>query len=183
MSELMAMLTPGAPGFDAVRSTSNNSITPNDVAACLVTLDRLTYLYSLQKFALDTSCRSELNNLAVQEAFDLRFKLSDRDDSRMVAILALTALEVAINPNKCNRCKGVGELKLGPRIEVCESCKGAGQRSVTERNLAKILNTTRFRARKVWKKRLNLLISKYAERDEWINVAILSGLRDPNVNN
>ena len=162
MSELMAMLTPGAPGFDAVRSTSNNSITPNDVAACLVTLDRLTYLYSLQKFALDTSCRSELNNLAVQEAFDLRFKLSDRDDSRMVAILALTALEVAINPNKC---------------------KGAGQRSVSERNLAKILNTTRFRARKVWEKRLNLLISKYAERDEWINVAILSGLRDPNVNN
>jgi len=183
MSEMMAMLTPGAPSFDAVRSTSGNSITPNDVAACLVKLDRFTYLYSLEKFALDTACRSELNNLAVEEAFGLRFKLGDREDSRMVAILALTALEASINPNKCNRCKGVGELKLESRIETCEVCKGLGQKTISERNLAKILNTTLFQARKIWKKRLSLLISKYLERDEWINMTILTGLKDTSVKN
>ena len=58
MSELMAMLTCGAPGFESVRSTNGNSITATDVAACLVKLDRITYLYALEKFALDGACRT-----------------------------------------------------------------------------------------------------------------------------
>jgi hypothetical protein len=91
------------------------------------------------------------------------------------------ALEIAINPINCKKCKGVGEIKLDSRVVQCESCKGAGQRPISERNLAKMLSVTRFQARKVWEKRLNLLLSRYLERDEWIRISILSGLKDHSV--
>ena len=183
MSELMAMLTCGAPAFESVRSTNGESITATDVAACLVKLDRLTYLYSLEKFALDGACRQELRELAIIDGFKSGFKLNEGESNKAIAMLALTALEVAINPNTCKKCEGVGEMKLGPRIERCESCQGSGQKSISERKLAKILSVTLFQSRKVWKNRLNVLISKYLERDELISGTIGKGLRDHSVNN
>ena len=177
VSELMAMLAPGAPPMDSVRGSGTSAITSVDVAACLVKLDRITYLYSLSKYALDNNSRKELNALAVIEAIDNGFKLSDGETNRTIAVLALTALDSAINPNKCNKCKGVGEIKLLASIVVCESCKGLGSKTVTERHLAKILGVTLFQARKVWKKRLSILQSKYLERDDKINSVIFTGLR------
>ena len=49
MSELLAMLTPGSPELraDMIRGTSKNKISAGDVAACLVHVDRHTYLYAL----------------------------------------------------------------------------------------------------------------------------------------
>ena len=177
----MSMLTCGAPGFESVRSTNGNSITATDVAACLVKLDRITYLYALEKFALDGACRTELRELAIIDGFKAGFKLKKGESNKTIAILSLMALEIAINPINCKKCKGVGEIKLDSRVVVCESCKGAGQRPVSERNLAKMLSVTRFQARKVWERRFNLLLSKYLERDEWIRVSILSGLKDHSV--
>ena len=181
MSELMAMLTSGAPGFDTIRSTNGNSITATDVASCLVKLDRITYLYALEKFALDGACRTELRELAIIDGFKAGFKLKEGETNKTIAILSLMALEIAINPINCKKCKGVGEIKLDSRVVQCESCKGAGQRPISERNLAKMLSVTRFQARKVWEKRLNLLLSRYLERDEWIRISILSGLKDHSV--
>ena len=181
MSELMAMLTSGAPGFDTIRSTNGNSITATDVASCLVKLDRITYLYALEKFALDGACRTELRELAIIDGFKAGFKLKEGETNKTIAILSLMALEIAISPKNCQKCKGVGEIKLDSRVVVCESCKGAGQRPISERNLAKMLSVTLFQARKVWKKRLNLLLSRYLERDEWIRIYILSGLKDHSV--
>ena len=183
MSELMAMLTSGAPGFDTIRSTNGNSITATDVASCLVKLDRITYLYALEKFALDGACRTELRELAIIDGFKAGFKLKKGESNKTIAILSLMALEIAINPINCKKCKGVGEIKLDSRVVQCESCKGAGQRTISERNLAKILSVTLFQARKVWKKRLNVLISKYLERDELISGTIGKGLKDHSVNN
>tara|TARA_R110000822_G_scaffold117213_3_gene249313 strand:+ start:87 stop:611 length:525 start_codon:yes stop_codon:yes gene_type:complete len=173
----MAMLAPGAPPIDSVRGSGNRGITSTDVAACLIKLDRMTYLYSLSKFALDNNCRSELNLLAVKEAVNSGFKLNEHETNRTTAILALTALEIAIHPNKCNKCKGVGEINLLHRVEVCESCQGVGSRAISERNLAKILGVTLFQSRKVWKKRLTFLLSKYLERDDHIASVIFIGLR------
>ena len=174
----MSMLTAGAPGFTAIRSTSGDSITATDVAACLTRLDRFTYLYSLEKFSLDGSSRKELNELAISEGFKQGFKLRKEETRLMVAILSLHALQVALTPNKCKRCKGVGEMKLDNKVVRCEACQGQGTRTVSERNLAKILGITLFQARKVWKKRFTLLVSKHLERDEMINAAIGRGLRD-----
>ena len=178
MSELMAMLTAGAPGFTAIRSTSGDSITANDVAACLTRLDRFTYLYSLEKFSLDGSSRAELDVLAILEGFKQGFKLREGETRQMIAILSLHALQASLTPNKCKRCKGVGEMKLDNKVIRCEACAGVGTRTVTERNLAKMLGITLFQARKVWKKRFNLLASKYLERDEMLSAAIGIGLRD-----
>ena len=183
MSELMAMLTCGAPAFESVRSTNGESITATDVASCLVKLDRITYLYALEKFALDGACRTELRELAIIDGFKAGFKLKKGESNKTIAILSLMALEIAINPINCKKCKGVGEIKLDSRVVQCESCKGAGQRTISERNLAKILSVTLFQARKVWKKRLNVLISKYLERDELISGTIGKGLKDHSVNN
>jgi hypothetical protein len=177
MSELMAMLAPGAPPMDSVRSTGLSRLTSQDIAACLTGLDRLTYLYSLSKFALDNNSRAELNTLAVKEAIQCDFKLKQGESNRTVAILALTALEVSINPFKCKRCKGVGELKLMSKIEICSGCNGLGYKTVSERNLAKILGVTLFQSRKVWKKRFALLQSKHLERDETVNHIIFNRLR------
>ena len=177
MSELMAMLAPGAPPMDSVRSTGLGRLTSQDIAACLTGLDRLTYLYSLSKFALDNNSRAELNALAVKEAIQCGFKLNKDETNRTVAVLALAALEVAINPYKCKRCKGVGEIKLMSKVEICGACNGLGNRTVSERNLAKILGVTLFQSRKVWKKRFALLQSKHSERDETINHIIFNRLR------
>ena len=177
MSELMAMLAPGAPPMDSVRSTGLGRLTSQDIAACLTGLDRLTYLYSLSKFALDNNSRAELNALAVKEAIQCGFKLNKEETNRTVAVLALAALEVAINPYKCRRCKGVGEIKLMSKVEICGACNGLGNRTVSERNLAKILGVTLFQSRKVWKKRFALLQSKHSERDETINHIIFNRLR------
>ena len=178
MSELLAMLTCGAPGFTAIRSTSGDSITANDVAACLTRLDRFTYLYSLEKFSLDGSSRAELDVLAILEGFKQGFKLREGETQLMIAILSLHALRISLTPNKCKKCKGVGEMKLDNKVMRCEACVGEGTRTVSERNLAKILGVTLFQSRKVWKRRFNLLVSKYSERDEMINAAIGIGLRD-----
>ena len=179
----MAMLTCGAPAFESVRSTNGESITATDVASCLVKLDRITYLYALEKFALDGACRTELRELAIIDGFKAGFKLKKGESNKTIAILSLMALEIAINPINCKKCKGVGEIKLDSRVVQCESCKGAGQRTISERNLAKILSVTLFQARKVWKKRLNVLISKYLERDELISGTIGKGLKYHSVNN
>ena len=109
----MAMLTSGAPGFDTIRSTNGNSITATDVASCLVKLDRITYLYALEKFALDGACRTELRELAIIDGFKAGFKLKEGETNKSIAILALMALEIAISPKNCQKCKGVGEIKYG----------------------------------------------------------------------
>jgi hypothetical protein len=97
----MAMLTCGAPGFESVRSTNGNSITATDVAACLVKLDRITYLYALEKFALDVACRTELRELAIIDGFKAGFKLKEGETNKSIAILALMAFEIAISPKNC----------------------------------------------------------------------------------
>lgn len=118
-----------------------------------------------------------MNALAVKEAIQCGFKLNKEETNRTVAVLALAALEVAINPYKCRRCKGVGEIKLMSKVEICGACNGLGNRTVSERNLAKILGVTLFQSRKVWKKRFALLQSKHSERDETINHIIFNRLR------
>lgn len=173
----MALLAPGAPPIDSVKGSGSEGITATDVASCLIKLDRMTYLYSLSKFALDDNCRPELNLLAVKEAIEIGFKLNEGETHRMVAILALTALHIAIHPNKCSRCRGVGEINLLHRVEVCEGCQGVGSRIISERNLAKMLGVTKYQARKIWKERFSLLLSKYLERDDKIASVIFTGLR------
>jgi hypothetical protein len=177
MSELMAMISPGAPPFDSVRSTSKSKISACDVAACLVGLDRHTYLYSLSKFALDDSGRGELNVLAVKEARECGFKLIKGEGSRTAELLGLIALKLAISPNKCARCKGVGQVSLKFSVVSCESCNGLGDRKISDRNLANILGSTVYRSNKAWKPRLNELLSNYAQRDSAIDTVIHKGLR------
>ena len=177
MCEVIAMLSAGSPPLDSIRGSSNTGITSGDVACCLNRVDRLTYLYSLSKFALDDSGRSELNALAIKEASVMGFRLSENESNRTITALALTALEASISPNKCNKCKGVGQITISSRIEACEWCKGIGSINITERSLASILKVSRRQARNVWKVRLANLLSQYADRDEQINRAIFIGLR------
>ena len=177
MCEVIAMLSAGSPPLDSIRGSSNTGITSGDVACCLNRVDRMTYLYSLSKFALDDSGRSELNQLAIKEASIMGFRLTNKESKQTVSALALTALEASISPNRCRRCKGVGEITIESRVEACESCQGIGSKSITERSLATILKVTRFQARKVWKERLADLLSRYADRDEQINRAIFIGLK------
>ena len=177
MSELMAMLAAGSPPITSVRG-SQKSITPSDVAACLHTCNRFTYLFGLAKFSLDNSSRQELNTLAVLMARRQCFKLSEGESKRVPDLLGLVALRLAVGTNKCPKCRGVGELKSASEVVKCPLCSGDGNKKLSIRKLEKILEVSRWRSEKVWQPRLTILLSEYAVMESDIQDSIYRGLRE-----
>jgi hypothetical protein len=177
MSELMAMLAAGSPPITSVRG-SQKSITPSDVAACLHTCNRFTYLFGLAKFSLDNSSRQELNTLAVLMARRQCFKLSESESKRVPDLLGLVALRLAVGTNKCPKCRGVGELKSASEVVKCPLCSGDGNKKLSIRKLEKILEVSRWRSEKVWQPRLTILLSEYAVMESDIQDSIYRGLRE-----
>lgn len=177
MSELMAMLAAGSPPITSVRG-SQKSITPSDVAACLHTCNRFTYLFGLAKFSLDNSSKTELNWLAIQAARKHSFKRTESESERVIDLLALVALRLAISPNKCPRCKGVGVIKSKSEFITCPSCNGEGTKKLSVMNLSKVINVSEWRARKIWQQRLTILLSDYAVMESDIQDSIYRGLRE-----
>ena len=177
MSELMAMLAAGSPPITSVRG-SQKSISPSDVAACLHTCNRFTYLFGLAKFSLDNSSRQELNTLAVLMARRQCFKLSESESKRVPDLLGLVALRLAVGTNKCPKCRGVGELKSASEVVKCPLCSGDGNKKLSIRKLEKILEVSRWRSEKVWQPRLTILLSEYAVMESDIQDSIYRGLRE-----
>ena len=177
MSELMAMLAAGSPPITSVRG-SQKSISPSDVAACLHTCNRFTYLFGLAKFSLDNSSKTELNWLAIQAARKHTFKRTESESKRVIDLLALVALRLAISPNKCPRCKGVGVIKSKSEFITCPSCNGEGIKKLSVMNLSKVINVSEWRARKIWQQRLTILLSDYAVMESDIQDSIYRGLRE-----
>ena len=178
MSELMAMLTASAPPINSIRGSSQSKITASDVAACLTSCDRHTYLFGLAKFSLDDSSRQELNTLAVLMARKHHFKRIESESKRVPDLLGLVALRLAIGANKCPKCRGVGEIKSASEVVKCPSCQGEGNKKLSIRKLEKILEVSRWRSEKVWQPRLTILLSEYAVMESDISQAIHQGLRE-----
>lgn len=179
MSELLAMLTPGAPPMSLeVKGTSGKRITPGDVAACMVHVDRHTYLYALSKYCLDDNSRTELNALAIANVKGLGYVLTENEPEDAVERLGLMALSFAISPSRCRHCKGTGQVKVGDKVEVCQKCSGTGNMSISVRRLADAMGVGRWRAQKVWLPRFQLLLSDYQVRDDAVQRVIYRGLRD-----
>lgn len=176
MSELLAMLTGGAPPMsgDMIRSTSKAKITPGDVAACMTQVDRHSYLYALAKFCLDTSGWNELKRHAIHEARQFNWTVRG-DESHVVEALAMVALHNSLAPNKCKICKGTGVVN---QTEQCSKCQGTGNARMTDYLLSTLINAGRWRTKKVWMLRYKLLCSQYQAREDEISVAIHRGLRD-----
>ena len=178
MSELMAMLTASAPPLNSIRGSSRAKITASDVAACLTSCNRHTYLFGLAKFSLDNTSRQELNTLAVLLARRQCFKLSEGESKRVPDLLGLVALRLAIGANKCPKCRGVGEIKSSSEVVKCPSCQGEGNKKLSIRKLEKILEVSRWRSEKIWQPRLTILLSEYAVMESDISQAIHQGLRE-----
>jgi len=179
MSELLAMLTPGAPPMSAeVRGTSGQRITPGDVAACMVHVDRHTYLYALSKYCLDDNSRRELNDLAVFAVKNLGYTLTENEPENAIDRLGLMALSFAISPSRCRHCKGTGQVKVGSKVEVCQRCSGTGNMSISVRRLSEAMGVGRWRAQKVWLPRFQRLLSDYQVRDDAVQRVIYRGLKD-----
>tara|TARA_R110002126_G_scaffold82511_1_gene202296 strand:+ start:1132 stop:1662 length:531 start_codon:yes stop_codon:yes gene_type:complete len=176
MSELLAMLTGGAPPMsgDMIRSTSKAKITPGDVAACMTAVDRHTYLYALAKFCLDTSGWNELKLHAIHEAREFNWSVRG-DESHVVEHLAMVALHDSLAPAKCKKCKGTG---VSENAQGCQNCAGTGNKKMTEYALSELLDVGRWRTKKIWMTRFKLLCSQYQLREDAINGAIHKGLRD-----
>ena len=178
MSELMAMLTASAPPINSIRGSSQSKITASDVAACLTSCDRHTYLFGLAKFSLDDSSRQELNTLAVLMARKHHFKRIESESKRVPDLLGLVALRLAIGANKCPKCLGVGEVKSASEVVKCSLCNGDGNKQLSIRKLEKIIGVSQWRSRKVWQPRLTLLLSEYAVMESDISQAIQQGLKE-----
>ncbi|MGI9340118.1 MAG: hypothetical protein ACR2PP_05735 [Psychrobacter sp.] len=180
MSELLAMLTPGAPPLsaDQIRTTSGAKVTASEVAACMCHVDRHTYLYALSKFCLDDASRTELNTLAIADAQRRGYALNENEPSDAVERLALIALSFSISPSRCAKCKGTGQIKSGNKVNPCDRCGGTGNLLISVRRLAEALGVGRWRAQKVWLPRFQLLVSDYQVRDDALHNVIYRGLRD-----
>ena len=180
MSELLAMLTPGAPPLkaDMIRGTSKNKITAGDIAACLVHVDRHTYLYALSKFCLDDEARSELNRLAIAEAQRCHYRVSESEPDDVVIRLALAALNYSISASRCFGCNGVGQLIDQAKVTTCTRCAGSGNSEMSVRRLASILEVGRWRSQKVWMPRFQALVSDYQVRDDALHIVLRRGLQD-----
>jgi len=161
-----------------VRGTSGQRITPGDVAACMVHVDRHTYLYALSKYCLDDNSRSELNDLAVFAVKNLGYTLTENEPENAIDRLGLMALSFAISPSRCRHCKGTGQVKVGSKVEVCRRCSGTGNMSVSVRRLAEAMGVGRWRAQKVWLPRFQRLLSDYQVRDDAVQRVIYRGLKD-----
>jgi hypothetical protein len=180
VSELLALLTPGAPEIqaDVIRGTAKNKITARDVASCLCRLDRYTYLYALSKFCLDDSSRQELNALSVQSALSCGYAIQETEPDDVISRLGLAALGYAISSSRCRSCNGTGEVKVSSKVVVCGRCGGSGNEDMSVRKLSRVLGVGRWRAQKVWMARFKLLVSDYQMKDDAVQVAIKMGLRD-----
>ena len=179
MSELLAMLTPGAPPLsEQIRTTSGAKITASEVAACMCHVDRHTYLYALSKFCLDNASRAELNQLAVDDALKRGYVLTANEPRDAVQRLALIALSFSINPSRCPRCKGTGQIKRSNKVNACDRCDGTGNLLISVRRLAEALGVGRWRAKKVWLPRFQTLVSDYQMRDDALQKVIYRGLKE-----
>ena len=179
MSELLALLTPGATPLTAdVRGTSQNKITPSDIAGCLAHIDRHTYLYALSKFCLDDNSQDELKMLAVKSAEDHGFTVRDSEPADSIDRLALLALSFSVMGSRCGACNGTGNIAVKNKVETCERCGGSGNASLSARRLAAVIGAGRWRARKVWMPRFQSLLSDYQIKDDLINTVIYKGLKD-----
>ena len=161
-----------------VRGTSGQRITPGDVAACMVHVDRHTYLYALSKYCLDDNSRRELNDLAVFAVKNLGYTLTENEPENAIDRLGLMALSFAISPSRCRHCKGTGQVKVGSKVEVCQRCSGTGNMSISVRRLSEAMGVGRWRAQKVWLPRFQRLLSDYQVRDDAVQRVIYRGLKD-----
>jgi len=179
MSELLAMLTPGAPPIDAeIRGTSGQRITPSDVAACLAHVDRYTYLYALSKFCLDDHSRAELNDLAIEDAVGRGYTFQSQEPDDSVERLGLLALSFSISPSRCQMCKGTGQVTAASKVDSCPKCQGTGNMQLSARRLADAMGAGRWRSQKVWMPRFQTLLSDYQVKDDAIQTVLYLGLRD-----
>ena len=161
-----------------VRGTSGQRITPGDVAACMVHVDRHTYLYALSKYCLDDNSRRELNDLAVFAVKNLGYTLTENEPENAIDRLGLMALSFAISPSRCRHCRGTGQVKVGSKVEVCQRCSGTGNMSISVRRLSEAMGVGRWRAQKVWLPRFQRLLSDYQVRDDAVQRVIYRGLKD-----
>ena len=161
-----------------VRGTSGQRITPGDVAACMVHVDRHTYLYALSKYCLDDNSRRELNDLAVFAVKNLGYTLTENEPENAIDRQGLMALSFAISPSRCRHCKGTGQVKVGSKVEVCQRCSGTGNMSISVRRLSEAMGVGRWRAQKVWLPRFQRLLSDYQVRDDAVQRVIYRGLKD-----
>lgn len=180
VSELLALLTPGAPEIqaDVIRGTAKDKISARDVVSCLCRVDRHTYLYALSKFCLDDSSRTELNALTMQYTRTQGYSTQDTEPDDVVNRLGLAALNYAISSSRCRTCNGTGEIKIANKVVVCTSCGGSGNADMSVRKLSRILGVGRWRAKKVWLPRFKQLVSDYQMKDDALQTVIKRGLRD-----
>ena len=178
MSELMAMMTASSPPLDFVSGSAKSKITGSDVAACLTHVDRYTYMYGLVKFALDPYAIPELRVRAVKNAREHDFELSSSESNRVPDLLGLTALRFSVGSSRCKKCRGVGDFKVNNEFFECSRCGGNGSSMISIKKLQNILGVSEWRARKVWQRRLSILLSQYSVMDNDISQAIHLGLRE-----
>ena len=76
--------------------------------------------------------------------------------------LAAIALNEALSPGHCLKCKGTGKLETKKGLINCTSCDGAGRgKDISARKLANALGVSAKRVKYFWRAKLNELLAEY----------------------
>lgn len=72
-----------------------------------------------------------------------------------VTKLARFTLDEALSEPRCGACKGVKELTINEKVEVCDQCGGKGYKSLSNREVAKLLGFAGNSLDQTWQCRLD----------------------------
>lgn len=156
MSELLSKLAPHARFPNGEPPGGIPKITAEDVAGACAGMSRHAYLYALAKFCLDESVLPELRRSNRQMAAHKAGLQGWRCDPVSVLLLADLALDEALSPRTCRRCRG---SKLQQNQRQCPWCAGKGYLGIDGGRGAEIVGVSRQAWQQTWRRRADEMVA------------------------
>lgn len=152
MTELLSKLAPHAKFPNGEPPGGIPAITMEDVAGACAGMSRHAYLYAMAKFCLDQNVMPELRRANRQMTAHKAGLEGWRCDPQRVLILADLALDEALAPRVCRRCRGAA---LQQNQRACPACNGKGRLGADGGQCSRALGVSRQSWCQVWRRRLD----------------------------
>lgn len=92
------------------------------------------------------------------EASKRHWKTGERFWQRFESVITI-AIDYYIEPNRCKRCKGTGEVLIRKLMTKCPVCEGAGEKELSIRRKAELAGMHRETWANEWEDRYSLAVS------------------------
>lgn len=172
VAEKLAQLMPhGASGASGGGGYSNVSRT--ELAGYLQNVESLPSLLVWAQYINAEGVQGQLLYEAELRVADIAADRGWRPPrgKQLLRRMARLAVLELVEPLKCPSCRGTGANRLGRR---CKLCRGSGNRKVTERQRARLLDVPQSTWERTWQRRYHRVLSHF----ESLTVEALHTIRD-----